>query len=202
MRLADRRLAWACMSRTVYYCAMTLDGYIAEADDTIEWLLSYDGSFAGEGAEPGRGSYERFYEGVGALVMGATTYGWIIDELEESRGWPYPGKPAWVLSTRDLRPPESEDADVRVVNANVRDLHDEMLAAASQRDVWVVGGGNVASQFADAGLLDEVTVTVVPVVLGAGKPLFDRPLPGGPMQLKAARALDTGMVELSYEIFQ
>jgi dihydrofolate reductase len=202
MRLARRRLACAGMSRTVYYCAMTLDGYIAEADDEIEWLLSYEGSFAGEGAEPGRGSYERFYEGVGALVMGSTTFGWIVDELEESRGWPYPGKPAWVLSTRDLRAPGAEDADVRVVDADVRDVHDEMLAAASQRDLWVVGGGNVASQFADAGLLDEVTVTVVPVVLGAGKPLFDRPLPGGPMQLKAARALDTGMVELSYEISQ
>jgi dihydrofolate reductase len=188
------------MSRTVYYCAMTLDGYIAEADDSIEWLLSYDGRFEGEGAEPGRGGYERFYEGVGALVMGATTYGWIIDELEESRGWPYPGKPAWVLSTRDLRPPEAEDADVRVVNANVRDIHDEMLAAAGAGDLWVVGGGNVASQFADAGLLNEVIVTVVPVVLGAGKPLFNRALPGGPMQLRAARALDTGMVELSYEI--
>jgi dihydrofolate reductase len=193
-------VGWRRVGKTVYYCAMSLDGYIAEADDTIEWLLSYDGSFAGEGAEPGRGSYERFYERVGALVMGSTTYGWIIDELEESRGWPYPGKPAWVLSTRDLRTPHAEDADVRIVSADVGDLHGEMLAAAGDRDLWVVGGGNVASQFADAGLLDEVTVTVVAVVLGGGKPLFERRLPGGPMQLRSARPLDTGMVELRYEI--
>jgi dihydrofolate reductase len=86
------------------------------------------------------------------------------------------------------------------VNANVRDIHDEMLVAAGAGDLWVVGGGNVASQFADAGLLNEVVVTVVPVVLSAGKPLFNRALPGGPMQLRAARALDTGMVELFYEI--
>jgi dihydrofolate reductase len=58
----------------------------------------------------------------------------------------------------------------------------------------------VASQFADAGLLDEVLVTVVPVVLGDGKPLFDRPVPGGPMQLTGTRCFDSGIVELRYEI--
>ena len=59
------------------------------------------------------------------------------------------------------------------------DLIDEMLGAAGDQDLWIVGGGNVASQFADHGLLDRVEVTVVPVVLGEGKPLFDRRLPGG-----------------------
>ena len=73
-----------------------------------------------------------------------------------------------------------EEVDVRIVNAKVPDLHDEMLAAAGERNLWVVGGGNVASQFADAGLLDELLVTVVPVVLGEGKPLFDRRLAGRP----------------------
>jgi dihydrofolate reductase len=90
--------------------------------------------------------------------------------------------------------------DVRIVDARVPDLHPEMLAAAGAGNLWVVGGGNVASQFADEGLLDEVLVTVVPVVLGAGKPLFDRRLPAGPMQLTGTRTFDTGMVELRYEI--
>jgi dihydrofolate reductase len=75
-----------------------------------------------------------------------------------------------------------------------------MAAAAGERDLWVVGGGNVASQFADAGLLDELHLTVVPVVLGAGKPLFDRPLPGGSMQLTGTRTFETGMVELRYAL--
>ena len=96
--------------------------------------------------------------------------------------------------------PTGEGVDVRVVSARVADLHDRMVAAAGERNLWVVGGGNVASQFADDGLLDEVLVTVVPVVLGAGKPLFDRRLPGGAMQLMGTRAFDTGMVELRYEV--
>ena len=187
------------MPKTQYYCASTLDGYIAEADDTLEWLLRYEGSFEGDGVEPMKGSYDRFYEGVGALISGAVTYEWILGHMGEGGEWPYKGKPYWVLSSRDLPKPTGEGVDVRVVNAKVADLHDEMVAAAGERNLWVVGGGNVASQFADAGLLDEVLVTVVPVVLGEGKPLFDRRLPGGPMKLAGTRTFDSGMVELRYE---
>jgi dihydrofolate reductase len=184
------------VSRTQYYCASTLDGFIAEADDTIDWLTGYRGSYDGPDTEPGgRGNYEVFYEGVGALVMGSVTFSFVMDELTE---WPYKGKPTWVLSRRELAGPEGED--VRIASAEVGELHDEMVAAAGDRHLWVVGGGNVASQFADAGLLDDVIVTVVPVVLGEGKPLFDRRLPGGPMQLTGTRTFDSGMVELSYEI--
>ena len=185
------------MSKTQYYCAASLDGYIAEADDTLEWLFTYDGSYSGANAVPGGGSYERFYEGVGALIMGSVTYEFI---LALGRGWLYEGKPTWVLSSRELPTPEGEDVDVRIVNAGVPELYDEMIAAAAERNLWVVGGGNVASQFADQRLLDEVLVTVVPVVLGNGKPLFDRPVPGGPLQLTGADCFDTGMVELRYEI--
>jgi dihydrofolate reductase len=185
------------MSKAVYYCATTLDGFIAEADDTLGWLMGYEGSFEGEGAEPAKGAYDRFYEGVGALIMGSVTYEFVLREVPE---WPYEGKPAWILSSRDLPRPEGEGVDVRIVNAEVPELYDEMIAAAGERDLWVVGGGNVVSQFADRGLLDEVHTTVVPVVLGEGKPLFDRRLPGGAMQLLGTRIFDSGMVELRYEI--
>ena len=189
------------MSRVQYYCASTLDGFIAESDDTLEWLLKYDGSFDGEGAEPGgRGGYERFYEGIGSLIMGSATYEFILNEPAAGSEWPYQGKPAWILSSRDLPEPEGDNVDARIVNASVAELYDELIAAAGERDVWVVGGGNVASQFADEGLLDDLFVTVVPVVLGEGKPLFDRRLPGGPMQLTRAQPLDSGMVELHYAI--
>jgi dihydrofolate reductase len=187
------------VAKTQYYCAASLDGYIAESDDTLDWLLKYEGSFEGEDAEPGPmsgGSYDRFYEGVGALVSGSTTYEFVLDH----GGWPYGGKPTWVLTTRDLPVPEGDDVDVRFADAKVADLHEEMIAAAGERNLWVIGGGNVASQFADEGLLDELLITVVPVVLGEGKPLFDRRLPGGPIQLTGTTTFDTGMVELRYEI--
>jgi dihydrofolate reductase len=188
------------MSKTQYYCASSLDGYIAEADDTLEWLMKYEGSFENDSGEPIEGAYERYYAGVGALIMGSTTYEFILGQLAEGSEWPYKGKPAWVLSSRDLPRPQGEDVDVRIIEAKIPDLYDEVIGAAGERDLWVVGGGNVASQFADAGLLDELLVTIVPVVLGEGKPLFDRRLPGGPMQLMGTRCFDNGMVELRYEI--
>jgi dihydrofolate reductase len=189
--------------KTQYYCAASLDGYIADADDGIDWLTGYEGSFEG-GAESAPmtdgGSYERFYKGVGALISGSTTYEFVLGHMGEGAAWPYKGKPCWVLSSRDLPVPEGEGVDVRIVDAAVVDIYDEMIDAAGERALWVVGGGNVASQFADAELLDEVIVTVVPVVLGEGKPLFNRALEGGPMRLLGTRAFANGMVELRYEV--
>ena len=165
------------MGRTQYYCAATLDGYIADPDDGLGWLFGYEGTYDGEGAEPPPmsegGAYERFYDGVGALVSGSTTYEFVLDHIGEGDEWPYSGKPYWVLSSRDLSTPPDAQADVRIAKAQVADLHEEMMAAAGDRNLWVIGGGNVASQYADAGLLDELLLTVVPVVLGAGKMLSD-----------------------------
>ena len=194
------------MTTTVYYCASSLDGYIAEVDDSLDWLLNYQGTFAHEAAEPGPmsegGGYERFYEGVRALVAGSATYEWILDHLDAAGGgeWPYRGKPCWVLSSRELRLPEGEGADVRVVDASVGELYGEMAAAAGDGVLWVLGGGGVASQFADEGLLDEVQVTVVPIVLGDGKPLFEHRLTNGAMQLTGTRTFKNGMVELRYAV--
>jgi dihydrofolate reductase len=177
---------------SVYYCAMSLDGYIAESDDTIDWLIGYEPAAPPENVEPMGGAfpefYEDFYAGIGALVSGSVTYEWI---LEHGGDWAYAGKPYWVLTSRELPVPDGQDV-------RFNGSFEEMLASAGDRKLWIVGGGGVASQFAEAGLLDEVRVTVVPVVLGAGKPLFDRRLPGGPMQLTGVLPRASGMVELRY----
>lgn len=189
------------MTKTQYYAAATLDGYIATRDDRLDWLFGYRGSFGGEWAEPGpRGdgnAYERFYDGIGALVSGSTTYEFLLDQ---GGAWAYHGKPYWVLSSRTLASPADPSADVRFANASVADLHEEMTSTAGGKNLWVVGGGSVASQFADSGLLDEVIINVVPVVLGQGKPLFDREIGGDPMQLGGTRTFDSGLVELRYEV--
>jgi dihydrofolate reductase len=188
------------MSLTQYYAATTLDGYIAEADDSLGWLFDYEGSYEGDGVEPIKGTYDDFYEGIGALVMGSATYEFILREPKAGSEWPYKGKPTWVLTSRDLPVPDGDDVDVRFASARVEDLYEEMIEAAGERNLWIVGGGPVASQFADAGLLDEVLLTVVPVILAEGKQLFDRRLPGGPMQLTGMRPYDSGMVELRYAV--
>jgi dihydrofolate reductase len=178
---------------SVYYTAVSLDGFIAESDDTLDWLTEYEPAAPPANVEPvgpeWPDSYEQFYEGVGAMVSGSVTYEWVLAHMTE---WPYPGKPYWVLTSRDGLP-VLEGQDVRFNGS-----FEEMLESAGDRKLWIVGGGGIASQFAEAGLLDEVIVTVVPVALGAGKPLFDRRLPGGPMQLTGVLPRSSGMVELRY----
>jgi dihydrofolate reductase len=177
---------------TVYYCATSLDGYIAESDDNIDWLTGYEPVPLGPDVEPAAGefpaTYEEFYEGVGACVSGSVTYEWILGHIDD---WPYAGKPYWVLTSRELAVPEGQDV-------RFNGSFEQMIASAGDRKLWIVGGGGVANQFAEAGLLDEVWVTVVPVVLGTGKPLFDRRLPGGPMRLTGVLPRANGMVELRY----
>src|SRR6266508_371721 len=100
----------AMRSRSVYYCAMSLDGFIAESDDTIDWLTGYQPVAVPEGVETVTAAfpefYAEFYEGIGALVSGSVTYEWI---LEHGGEWPYSGKPYWVLSSRELPVPDGEE---------------------------------------------------------------------------------------------
>jgi len=153
---------------TVYYTATTLDGFLADPDDSLAWLLRQDLD------ESGPQNYATFIATVGALVMGSTTYEWVLAHLAETGEPWYYTQPTWVLTSRDL--PVPEGADVRFARGEVRDLYDDLRAAAGERDLWVVGGGDLAGQFADAGLLDSVIVSIAPVVLGAGRPLLPRRL--------------------------
>jgi dihydrofolate reductase len=177
---------------SVYYCATTLDGYIAESDDTIDWLTGYKPVAPPANVETVGpefpASYDEFYDGIGAMVSGSVTYEWV---LEHAGDWPYPGKPYWVLSSRELPVPDGQDV-------RFNGSFEQILESAGNRKLWIVGGGGIANQFAEAGLLDDVWVTVVPVVLGAGKPLFDSRLPGPPMQLTGVLPRPSGMVELRY----
>jgi dihydrofolate reductase len=157
---------------TQYYTATTLDGFIADPDDSLEWLFS-------RRRDPGGPlDYEAFIAGVGAMAMGATTYEWILDHEfagkdEAEWKWPYE-LPCWVFTHRQL--PVVPEAPVTFTSADVPAVHEAMVAAAGGRNVWIVGGGDLAGQFADAGLLDEVLVTFAPVTLGAGAPLLPRRL--------------------------
>jgi dihydrofolate reductase len=177
--------------KTQYFCAATLDGFIADSDDGIDWLQNFRSGYEGPG-ESVQDAINSYLDGVGALVMGSSTYEYIL-----THDWPYGDRPSWVLTSREL--PVAEGADIRFHDGPVADIHDEMLAAAGERDLWVVGGGPVASELVAAGLLDELLVTIVPIILGAGKPLFSAPIDKG-MTLLGMRPFANGMFELRYSL--
>jgi dihydrofolate reductase len=145
---------------TIYYTGCSLDGFIATPDHSLDWLTSRDI------AEDGPMHYATFREQVGACVMGATTWQWILDHDDD----PWGDLPTWVLTHRDFAPVKA----VTFTADPVEQVHAAASAAADGKDVWLVGGGDLVGQFHDAGLLDEVWIQYAPVTLGAGAPVLPR----------------------------
>lgn len=177
--------------KTQYYTASSLDGFIATEDDSLEWLFPL-----GDIKDT---SFPDFFAGVGALAMGSATYEWILGHATKAGGsaWPYQ-QPAWVFSRRKLA--VIEGADVRFVQGDVRRVHADMVRASGGRNIWVVGGGDLAGQFFDAHLLDEALVQVASVTLGRGKPVFPRRVTNPPWKLLSVRQVGTGFAELRYQL--
>lgn len=180
--------------KTQYFTATSLDGFLATEDDSLEWLFPL-GDMEASG-------YPAFIAGVGALAMGSATYEWMLrhaDKVAEETGspWPY-AQPTWVFSSRTL--PAIAGADIRFASGDVRRVHTEMQAAAGGKNLWVVGGGDLAGQFYDTGLLDELILSVGSATLGRGKPLLPRRVLHPVLRLVSVRQIGEGMVELRYEV--
>lgn len=180
--------------KTQYYTASSLDGFIATEDHSLDWLFQL--------GDVNQTSYPQFILEVGALAMGSSTYEWMLRHVVKSgtqseAPWPY-RQPVWVFTTRNLH--AVTGADIRFVRGDVRPVHEAMRAAAQERNVWLVGGGDLAGQFHDAGLLDEVIVQVGSVTLGAGKPLLPRRIAFPPLRLTSVQQIGSGFAELRYEV--
>lgn len=167
------------MPRVIYYTASTLNGFLADDNDSLEWLFA---------VEQTHDAFKPFIAGVGAIVQGSTTYEWVVKHeglVEHPERWPafYGPRPSWVFTTREL--PIIPGADVRFASGSVVDAWPAIVAAAGEQDVWLVGGGDLVGQFADAGLLDEIRVQIAPVTLPAGRPLLPRQLTSERLHLES-----------------
>lgn len=178
--------------KTQYYTAASLDGFIAGPDHSLDWLLQFEMT----------DDYPAFVAQVGAIAMGSSTYEWIVNSLsgptgEREKAWPYT-QPVWVFTTRTLA--RIPDADVRFVQGDVAIVHEQMVQAAGDKNVWLVGGGDLAGQFHDKALLDELIVTVAPVVLGEGAPLLPRHISDPPLRLVSAETFGSTFAQLTYAV--
>ena len=161
---------------TQYYTATSIDGFIADEHNSLDWLFEVP---AGDDDVGHADRFARFFRDVGAMAMGSTTYEWVVDHdqlLEHPEKWRgfYGDTPCWVFSHRELAP--IAGADLRFVQGDVSAVHKAMVEAAEGKNVWLVGGGDLVGQFADGGLLDEIQLSIAPVTLGAGAPLLPRRL--------------------------
>lgn len=166
------------------YIAVSVDGYIATPDGGVAWL---DG-FAAEDY-----GYDHFYADIGTVVMGRATY-------EQARGfgdWPYAGKRAMVLTSR---PCDALPAMVETVALAGLDDVIARLRHASGGDIWIVGGGRTVDAFLERRAVDRLELYVMPVLFGAGVPLFPGPGPTGGLVRESVRAMPRGVVELIYRV--
>lgn len=156
------------MAEVVYYVASSLDGFIATSDGGVEWLEPFQAS----GGDYGFGT---FYSGVDALVMGSRTY----EQTLTFGPSPFAGKRVLVLSARDL--PSSNDVEVAHLEPGEAVEH---LGVAGASKIWLVGGGELAGSFARHGLVDLYIVSIMPVLLGSGVPLFGEHGAAGRLRLE------------------
>ncbi len=158
------------MPLTQYYTATSLDGFIADQNNSLDWL------FVQAQDENGLLNYREFFADIGALAMGSTTYEWVLDHEfagKDPSEWKWPYEiPSWVFTHRDL--PVVPNARIEFTSGDVAPVHEAMARAAGGANIWIVGGGDLAGQFADAGLLDQVLVSIAPVTIGGGASLLPR----------------------------
>jgi dihydrofolate reductase len=173
------------MANVQLYIAQSLDGFIADAQGGVEWLER-------AGGEEDYG-YEDFMGGVGAVVMGATTY---EQAMSWDIPWPYHAVPTWVVTHRRLATPQG--ADVRFAEGPVGLVMSE-IEEAVEGNVWLVGGASLVRQFLEARLIDELMLFVAPLTIGEGIPLFQN-VPPTDFKLAGTREFKTGLVELRYSL--
>ncbi|MCQ9384875.1 dihydrofolate reductase family protein [Brevibacterium moorei] len=183
------------MTDCVFYTAATLNGFLASDDDSLDWLLRVP-------QDDVQGDMDAFFASVGALVMGSATYEWMLrqeDLLAHPAKWAeiYGERPAFVFTTRSL--PAIPGSGIRFVSGDVAEWFDLIARSAGDKDVWVMGGGALAGQFAAAGLLNRIIVTFAPATLTSGKPLFPHDLSWEDLELTGVRQIGR-FAELSYRV--
>ena len=166
----------------------SLDGFIARKDNSVSWLDA-PGSVYEAGVSVSEEEIAAFVKAIDCYVLGSRTY-----EHALELGWPYGDTPTVVLTNREL---SSTKKSVEFYSGDLTTLVREKLAPR-YRDIWLVGGAIASQRFLSLGLVDEIKLTVAPVLLGDGLRLFGDSEAETRWTLKSVAAYRNGFVELSY----
>ncbi len=176
------------MTNTVYI-AMSLDGFIAENDGGVAFLES-----AGPAPEGEDYGWAEFFDPIDALIMGRNTY----DVVLGFKQWHYEGKKVMVLTTRDIPIPEFITSEIIPFEGTPRQAVKELNDRGCEN--LYIDGGKVVQQFLNAGLVDNIVITVVPVLIGGGIPLFGALKNHVKLKAKDTRHFDNGLIQLHYDV--
>src|SRR5215470_13046 len=175
-------------SRVTLHMVASLDGFIARKDNSVSWLED-NGSVYEAGVSISPEEIAAFIKSIDCYVLGSRTY-----EHALQLGWVYGDTPTMVVSSRKL---SSARKSVEFYSGDLNALVKEKLAPR-YRNVWLVGGAILSQRFLELGLVDEIKLTVAPVLLSDGLRLFGGPAAEQRWNLKNVVAYKNGFVELSY----
>jgi dihydrofolate reductase len=171
------------MARVVGYIASSLDGFIADENEGLEWLYAAE-------AELGEHHYDKFIKGIRTIVMGRSTYDWLV---RSGMAWAYGEQRVLVVTSRPIEQPIGAletRSDIDELIAELRGLTDG--------DVWMLGGGKLQMAFIERGALDEIEIYVASAIIGGGYPLFPATGHRETLRLLSAKSLGPGMARLHY----
>lgn len=171
------------MKKTVVlYVAASLDGYIARKDGRIDWLTPFENEDYG---------YDDFYKTVGTVIMGNNTYRQILSFGK----YPYPAVDSFVFTRKNNK---SKDENVTFISMDARDFMDS-LKPGNNKKIWLVGGAALIEEFLSYNLIDEYIITLIPILLGSGVPLFKGNFNEEALRLKDVKVFNSGLVQIYYE---
>jgi dihydrofolate reductase len=172
------------MARIVGYIAASLDGFIADENEGLDWLYKAP-------AELGEHHYDQFIKRIKTTVMGRTTYDWLVKEkVPFAYG---DGRRAIVVTSHPIDDPIGPLETRSDIDALI-----EELRALDDGDVWMLGGGRLQMAFIERGALDEIEVYVASAIVGGGYPLFPATGHKATLKLLSAKSLGAGMARLHY----
>ena len=181
-------------SRVTIHMAASLDGFIARKDGSVDWLETSDEFIGGDSLDPN--DVEAFLKKIDCYVMGSRTYETALNFEAKGLGWAYGDKPTFVLTSRNL--PRVRDT-VEFYSGDLSKFVNKRLRPAFG-SIWFVGGGTVSGECLRRGLADEIRYSILPVLIGDGVPFFEKLGRDVALHLVEAKAYNSGMVELRYDV--
>lgn len=174
------------MRKTILYIAMSLDGYITDTNEGVDWLT-------GDNSLPdAQGTYPKFIECIDTVILGYSTYNQIAKTLSPNE-WVYVGLKSYVLTHRAK---QSSDKII-FTNENIKDLITNLRSEVG-KDIWICGGASIANQLINLNLIDRYHISVIPVILGDGIPLFQKGEKKIKLKLFSTESYN-GITDLVYE---
>jgi dihydrofolate reductase len=174
------------MSKIILYIASSLDGFIAGRNGDISWLDAYQV----EGEDYG---YSEFLKTIDIIVMGSKTY----EQVLNFGSWPYEGIKTYIMTKRQLEPVDK--AKVEFYSGDL-DIFVPGVRRESHKNIWLVGGASLAQSFLKHSFIDEMVLSIIPVILGDGIPLFGRTQKELRLELLKSGSYNNGVVQLQYRL--